>query len=131
MSNNSQLYRAVILDHHKNPRNFGQVKDPDGSSQQDNPVCGDSIQITYRFGEGKKKIDEIKFSGTGCSLTRAGASMLTEIVRGKTVEEIARYRDADFLADIEVPVTPARKKCVLLALVTLRKALGIKAPDDK
>lgn len=128
MNDDRSMYREIILDHHKNPRNFGAIKKPDGSAQRDNPLCGDSVQITYKLGGVKKKILDIQFTGTGCSVTRAGASMLTEIVKGKTLEELKKYTDQDFLEDIEVPITPARKKCVLLALVTLRKALGIGVP---
>lgn len=128
MTMSNQMYREVILDHHKNPRNFGTIGDPDGQAQQDNPLCGDSITITYTLDQGKKKIAEVKFTGTGCSVTRAGASILTEVVRGKSVEELMTYSDDDFMAEMGVPITPARKKCALLALVTLRRALGISKP---
>ncbi len=131
MTMSNHMYREVILDHHKHPRNFGTIEQPDGQAQQDNPLCGDSISITFTYDKGKKKIDTIKFTGTGCSVTRAGASILTETVAGKSVEELTSYTDDDFLGDMGVPITPARKKCALLALVTLRRALGIPNPTKK
>ncbi|MFA5134297.1 MAG: iron-sulfur cluster assembly scaffold protein [Patescibacteria group bacterium] len=130
MTDDKTMYREIILDHHKHPRNFGELKDPDGAARRDNPLCGDSVQITYRLDGRKKKVADVKFTGTGCSVTRAGASMLTEIVKGKALAELGQYTDQDFLNDIGVPITPARKKCVLLALVTLRKALGIENPRN-
>ncbi len=131
MTMNNQMYRALILDHHRHPRNFGTINPADGSAQQDNPLCGDSIQITYAYDQGKQHIADIKFIGTGCSVTRAAASILTETVKGKSVDELKRYTDDDFLEDLGVPITPARKKCALLGLVTLRRALNIPNPSKK
>lgn len=117
------MYREIIMDHFKNPRNFGELAKPDGTAQRDNPLCGDQVKITYTFDTGKKRLADIKFSGTGCSLTRAGASMLTEFVKGKTIKELQQYSEKDFLKDLTVPVMPARRKCVLLGWNTLHKAL--------
>ena len=113
------------MEHYKNPRNFGNLKNADGNAQKDNPLCGDSIKIAYTL-DAKKRIKEIKFSGTGCSITRAGASILTEQVKGKTLKELEHYSDDDFLKDMEAPIAPARRKCALLGLVALREAFGIK-----
>jgi len=124
MSVDKNMYREIIMDHYKNPRNFGDLKKSDGNAKRDNPICGDSIQIAYTL-DRKKRIKEIKFSGTGCSITRAGASMLTEFVKGKTIKEVEKYSDDDFLEEMQAPIAPARKKCALLALETLRDALGI------
>ncbi|MDD5040721.1 MAG: iron-sulfur cluster assembly scaffold protein [Patescibacteria group bacterium] len=124
----SILYREIIMDHYKNPRNKGIMRHPDGSAERDNPLCGDRIVIAYKLDGKKKKLLSVKFEGTGCSLTRAGASMLTEFVKGKTIKELAVYTDGDFIADMGVPITPARKKCALLALEALRTAVGIEKP---
>lgn len=113
------------MDHYKNPRNFGDLKKADGSAKKDNPLCGDSIKIAYTL-DMKKRIKEIKFSGTGCSITRAGASILTEVVKGRTLKELEHYTDEEFIKDMEAPIAPARRKCALLGLVALREALGIK-----
>lgn len=125
MSIDKNMYREIIMDHYKNPRNFGEIKESDGDAQKDNPLCGDSIKMAYTL-DTKKRIKEIKFSGSGCSITRAGASILTELVKGKTVKELEKYTDEEFLKAMEAPIAPARRKCALLGLVTLRAALGIK-----
>lgn len=117
------MFREIILDHYKHPRNFGVIKSADGSAEKNNPLCGDRVIITYKL-DARKKIKAIKFSGTGCSIARAGASILTESVRGKTIKEIAAYSDNDFMKDIVAPIAPARRKCALLALETLRLAVS-------
>ncbi|MFZ6036433.1 MAG: iron-sulfur cluster assembly scaffold protein [Patescibacteria group bacterium] len=114
------MYREIIIDHAKNPRNFGTLDKPDGTASADNPSCGDNVDLQYQIDFKKKILTDIKFTGTGCSLTKAGASVLTEQVKGRALEEIAHYTDDAFIADLGVPVTPARKKCALLALRTLR-----------
>lgn len=119
------MYREIIIDHYKNPHNFGKIRDADVSANKNNPLCGDQMNITIKLDAGKK-IKDIKFSGTGCSVSRAGGSILTDIVKGKTVNQLKKYLNEDFLKDMEVPIMPARQKCALLALETLRKALGIK-----
>lgn len=124
------MYREIILDHYKNPRNFGVIKNPDGSAEKNNPLCGDQVKITYKL-DNQKKIKEIKFSGTGCSIARAGASILTESVRGKTINELNKYSDQDFMKDMVAPIAPARRKCALLALETLRQAADVKSYTDK
>ncbi|MBU0964430.1 iron-sulfur cluster assembly scaffold protein [Patescibacteria group bacterium] len=118
------MYREIILDHYKNPRNFGELKKPDKKAGKSNAVCGDHIDIALKLDK-RGKIVDIKFSGAGCSVSRAGGSILTEIVKGRTVNTIKKYTDKQFMADMDVPITPARKRCALLALETLRQALDI------
>ncbi|MBI5037700.1 MAG: iron-sulfur cluster assembly scaffold protein [Candidatus Kerfeldbacteria bacterium] len=115
------MYREIIIDHSKNPRNFGTLDKPDGTASAENPSCGDNVDLQYHVDAKKKVLTDIKFTGTGCSLTKAGASVLTEQVKGKSLKDIAGYTDDAFIADLGVPVTPARKKCALLALRTLRE----------
>jgi len=121
----TSMYREIIIDHYKNPHNFGKIKDADASASKNNFLCGDQMKITIKLDTGKK-IKDIKFFGAGCSVSRAGGSILTDIVKGKTINQLKKYSDKDFLKDMEVPIMPARQKCALLALETLRKALGIK-----
>ncbi|MFA6098099.1 MAG: SUF system NifU family Fe-S cluster assembly protein [Patescibacteria group bacterium] len=124
------MYREIIIDHYKDPHNFGIIKDADKSANKKNPLCGDEMQITVKLDK-KKKISDIKFTGAGCSVSRAGGSILTDIVKGKRISELKKYTDRQFIQDMGVPITPARKKCALLSLETLRKALNITKPSVK
>ncbi len=125
---NEGMYREIIIDHYKNPRNFGTLPHADKEAEHHNPLCGDEMKITVKLGA-KKTIADINFTGAGCSVSRAGGSILTEIVKGKKIDELRIYSDQAFLKDMGVPITPARKKCALLALQTLRKALDL--PSSK
>jgi nitrogen fixation NifU-like protein len=138
------LYQEVILDHHKAPRNFGVLQAPTGRARGDNPLCGDKIQVTLEV-QGRR-IAQIAFEGSGCAISKASASMMTEAVRGKTVEEVeALFEDFHRLVtspeeDAELAVAaerlgklrafggvrefPVRVKCASLAWHTLRAALA-------
>ncbi|MFH0804593.1 MAG: iron-sulfur cluster assembly scaffold protein [Patescibacteria group bacterium] len=125
------MYRQIIIDHAKQPHNFGPLPHADGQSEKDNPLCGDRIQMMYRLDKTKKKLQQVHFDGAGCSIARAAASILTDTVTGKTVAQLKRYSDDQFIADMGVPITPARRKCALLALQTLRRAANVEAPEKK
>ncbi|HEX5032414.1 MAG TPA: SUF system NifU family Fe-S cluster assembly protein [Candidatus Eisenbacteria bacterium] len=112
------LYRQNILDHYQNPRNFGTLEHPDISAEDSNPLCGDEIRIDLRVKEGV--IEDVRFSGKGCSISRAAASMLTEEIRGKTLEEVKRIGKDDVLEMLGIELGPVRLKCALLALKTLK-----------
>lgn len=123
------LYREVILDHFKNPRNFGKMKYPTVSYSLYNSACGDkiSIDIIIKNKEQKTKsriIQAIKFHGEGCAISMASASMLTEKVIGKSVEEIKQMNRDDILKLLGIILTPTRLKCALLPLEVLHKALS-------
>lgn len=118
------MYREIIIDHYKNPRNFGTVKKPTAAAEKRNTLCGDVIKISLKIDK-KGRIKEIKFEGAGCSISRAGGSILTEKVKGKTLAQVKKYSDQQFIADMGVPIMPARKRCALLALEALRQALKI------
>lgn len=115
------FYREAILDHYQNPRNFGTLDDPDITAEDSNPLCGDEIRIDIRVKDGK--IDAVRFSGKGCSISRASASMLTEAIEGKTLEEAKQLGRDDVLELLGIELGPVRLKCALLALKTLK--LGI------
>lgn len=82
------LFQEIILDHYKNPRNLGNIENKDIHEHVKNPFCGDEVDIDIKFDADQKKIDDIKFNGEGCSLSMASASMLTEILKGKPLEEV-------------------------------------------
>jgi nitrogen fixation NifU-like protein len=112
------LYRQTILDHYQNPRNFGTLERPDISAEDSNPLCGDEIRIDLQVKDGV--IEDVRFSGKGCSISRAAASMLTEEIRGKTLDEVKRIGKDDVLEMLGIELGPVRLKCALLALKTLK-----------
>ena len=133
MSEFEQLYRELILDHYKNPRNHGLLEPADARAEGQNPLCGDEISVTVRLGEGGV-IDEVGFDGRGCAISQAATSMLTELVKGRSAREVAGLPREDLLEEVGVPLTPVRLKCAILGLSTLRLALhkekGTPLPDE-
>jgi nitrogen fixation protein NifU and related proteins len=117
------LYREVILDHYKNPRGHGVIEDADAEAEGQNPLCGDEVSIYVAFGEDGETIDDVRFSGRGCAISQAATSMLMEMTRGRTAEQVAGLDKEELLAEIGVPLTPVRLKCAMLGLTTLKVAL--------
>ena len=133
MNEFDQMYREVILDHYKNPRGHGAMEDADAEAEGQNPLCGDEVSIYVAFGEDGDTIEEVKFSGRGCAISQAATSMLMEMTKGRTAEEVAVLDKDELLAEIGVPLTPVRLKCAMLGLTTLKvalhKAKGTPLPD--
>jgi len=117
-----------ILDHYKNPRNFGTIKDADFSYEEGIPSCGDVIRLDLRIRN--NKLDDIKFSGTGCAISQASVSILTENVVGKEIKDVISLTDNDMLEALGGQVSPIRFKCALLGLTVLKKALTAKRPTE-
>ncbi len=134
MSEFDQLYREVILDHYKNPRGHGLIEGADAQAEGQNPLCGDEVSIYVAFAEDGDTIDEVKFSGRGCAISQAATSMLTEMVTGRSANEVATLPRDELLEEIGIPLTPVRLKCALLGLSTLKlalhKAKGTPLPDE-
>jgi nitrogen fixation protein NifU and related proteins len=128
-----QLYREVILDHYKNPRSHGLLEPADASAEGQNPLCGDEITVSVRFGEGDT-IEAIGFEGRGCAISQAATSMLTELVRGRSAQEVAEMPRDELLEEIGIPLTPVRLKCAILGLgvlkLALHKAKGTPLPEE-
>jgi nitrogen fixation NifU-like protein len=122
MSEFDQLYRELILDHYKNPRNHGLLDPADAQAEGQNPLCGDEILVSVRLGE-DDVIEEVGFDGRGCAISQAATSMLTEMVKGRKASEVAAMPKEDLLEEIGIPLTPVRLKCAILGLTTLRLAL--------
>ena len=112
------LYRQNILDHYQNPRNFGTLPHPDISVEDSNPLCGDKIRMDLRIEN--DRVADVRFSGVGCSISRAAASMLTEEIKGKTLEEVKGIGRDEVLEMLGIELGPVRLKCALLALKTLK-----------
>lgn len=120
----ADLYRENILEHYQNPSNYGTIDEPDITYEDTNPLCGDRIRIDLRIQDGT--IAEIKFSGRGCAISQASASILTEMVAGETLESIRDFSAQDILDELAIPISPARVKCALLGLKVLKAgAYGI------
>lgn len=114
------LYRDIILDHYKNPRNFGHLDKPDVVMEEGNVTCGDKIVMEIKC---KGKIADIRFSGEGCVISQASASMLTEKVKGMSSEKIKKLSRNDIEDMLGTTLTPSRVKCATLPLEVLQKAM--------
>jgi nitrogen fixation protein NifU and related proteins len=120
----ADLYRENILEHYQNPSNYGTIDEPDITYEDTNPLCGDRIRIDVKVQDGK--IAEIKFSGRGCAISQASASILTEMVDGEDLETVRDLSAQDILDELAIPISPARVKCALLGLKVLKAgAYGI------
>lgn len=123
------LYRDIILDHYRSPRNKGILDPADYSYEDVNPLCGDEIRIDVRVKD--DRIDEIAFSGRGCAISQASASILMEMTDGKSLEEVKAITKEDLLEELMVPISPARLKCALLSLKVLKAGLYGVSHDDE
>ena len=115
------LYRDYILEHYRRPHNFGALDGATVSQEGANPLCGDRITMQLRVRGGV--IDGVGFTGRGCAISQASASLLTDEVKGKGVEAAAAMTSSDVLDLLGIEISPARMKCALLSLETLQGAL--------
>ncbi len=119
------IYQEELLDHYENPSNYGTLPNPDISHEEDNPLCGDRIRIDLLVED--DIIKQVRFSGHGCTISLASASMLTEKIVGKTLTEVKKLSRDDIMEMIGIPLGPVRIKCALLPLKALKAgAYGIK-----
>jgi len=118
----SDLYREKILDHYGNPRNEGVLEDADISHERENPVCGDVVQLDIRVEDGR--VAEARFSGQGCVISMASASMFTEEIEGKTISELKQMDDEDIFRMLGVELGPSRYHCGVLPLKVLQEAIA-------
>ena len=127
----SMDYREYILEHYRNPRNYGKLEHPDVHAEDANPLCGDQLGMDLLVEGGLVK--EVRFQGRGCAISQAAASMLSEMIEGKTVEEVRALGKEDVLDALGVPISPARTKCAFLSLRVLHRGLamaGLEQPED-
>ncbi len=134
MNDFEDMYREVILDHYKNPRNYGALEEPDAHAEGQNPLCGDEVAISVRFGEDGQTIEDVRFEGRGCAISQAATSMLTDLVKGRKAEEVATLPKEELLHEVGIQLTPIRLKCAILGLgvlkVALHRAKGTPLPDE-
>jgi len=125
-----QFYREYIIDHFKNPRNYGRLDHPDISHEEDNPLCGDVVGMDFRVKEGV--IEEIRFHGRGCAISQASASLLTERLKGMSLDDAKKISKDDVLGELGIDISPARIKCALLSLKVLKVgAYGLADVDEE
>lgn len=114
------LYRDEILDHYKNPHNFGPLSGATVSDEEYNPLCGDRVVLQLKVERGKLK--EAMFKGEGCAISTAASSMLTDYIKGKSLEELKKLDGAKVLSILNLSdISPARLKCALLGFEALKK----------
>lgn len=115
-------YREYILDHYRNPRNYGKLEHPDVHAEDSNPLCGDQLAIDLQIEN--NHVTAVRFQGRGCAISQASASMLSEMIEGKTTQEIIRLGKDDVLDALGIPISPARTKCAFLCLRILHHGLA-------
>ena len=115
MGMGSDMYRQQILDHYKNPRNYGELEDPTFTHTGENPSCGDTIRVDVQLADDDETIDYAAFSGDGCAISQASASMLTSRMQGMTLDELEAMDTDDVTEMLGVDISPMRIKCAVLA----------------
>ena len=125
-----ELYRDYILEHYKSPHHFGSLEEHDLEAHDVNPLCGDELKVELAVDE-NGVITDIAFEGTGCAISQASASLLTDEIKGKTVAEVEKMTPDMLLDLIGIDISPARLKCALLSLDTVAHALADEASADE
>lgn len=121
LSQTLELYREHILDHYKNPRNFGILKSADIRQREFNPLCGDELEFNIKLNG--NKIEDVRFKGRGCAISQASASILTEEIKGKTIEEVSRMKNEEIINLLGIPIGPVRYKCAILSVMTVKAGI--------
>ena len=122
MSGGTDIYHEMIVDYSRNPINYGEIKNHDVTFHDSNPLCGDSIDIDMKIDD--NKVTDIKFHGKGCAICMACTSVLTEITKGKSLDDVRKIEKNDILGELGLEHLQAvRIKCALLSLKVLKSAL--------
>ena len=117
------LYRDFILEHYRNPHNKGVLDPHDLHFADSNPTCGDEMSMTLLLDDAKGAIADIAFDGRGCAISQASASIMTDGLRGLSLDEVLALDPREVIADLGVPIGPARLKCALLGYKVLQGAV--------
>ncbi len=117
------LYRDFILEHYREPHNRGVLEPHDLHFADSNPTCGDEMSMTLRLDEARERVADVAFDGRGCAISQASASILSDDLRGLTLGELRELDPAEVVANLGVPIGPARLKCALLVYKVLQGAV--------
>ncbi len=117
------LYRDFILEHYRNPHNKGYLDPHDLHFADSNPTCGDEMSMTLRLDPAGAGIADVAFDGRGCAISQASASILTDGLRGQSLDQVRAMNPKDLLDELGVPIGPARLKCALLSYKVLQGAV--------
>ncbi len=117
----SEIYTRMIIDLYRNPLNYGEIEKPDIKAKDTNPICGDIIEIQIKLN--KDIIKDVKFNGKGCAISMASASLLTEMIKGKSIDESLKMDKNDILDALGIKMSLVRLKCALLPLRTLKMGI--------
>ena len=117
----SDIYKDIILDYYRNPRNSGDLANADVRAKDSNPLCGDIIEMQLKINDGK--IDDVRFKGKGCAISQASASMLTEVIKGKSLDDVKAMGKSNVLELMGIDPGPTRIKCALLGLKVVKLAV--------
>lgn len=116
------LYREIILEHWQNPQNYGIIKNPDIDVSEINITCGDKIRLTGKIKN--KRLAEVAFTGEGCAISKASASLFTEEIKGMELEKIRKIDKEEVFGNLPISISPARQNCALLCYRALQKSIN-------
>ena len=114
------FYREEILEHYTHPHNYGTLEEADISHMENNPLCGDKIRFDIKLDEDGQTIKDVRFSAVGCAISKASASMLSDLLIGQTLDELKELTKEDMLDELGIDLGPVRLKCALLPLKVVK-----------
>jgi nitrogen fixation NifU-like protein len=126
------FYRDEILEHYTHPHHYGRLENPDISHEENNPLCGDRVRFDLQLDGDGQTVKDVRFSGVGCAISKASASMLSDLIVGRTLEEIRALTKEDVLDELGIDLGPVRLKCALLPLKVVKAgAYGLDEADGE
>ncbi|MBI4738306.1 SUF system NifU family Fe-S cluster assembly protein [Candidatus Woesearchaeota archaeon] len=122
LTEEEEIYKENILDHYRHPHNTGRMSNATFSNRELNPLCGDTIELFVKLDD-RQRVCDVKFIGKGCAISQASISLLSDSIKGKTIEEMKNIKREDVLSLLGIPIGVVRMKCALLSLRTLQKGI--------
>ena len=129
LTSEQELYKENILDHYKHPRNKHEIKDPSCTHTSKNPLCGDEITVQLRITGGS--VSEVGFSGSGCAISQASMSILSDEMKGKNIDDVLSMGQDDIVELLGIPIGVVRMKCAMLGLRVTQEAIKKKTVDER